>query len=370
MLKNIDIDIQEVSQELKRFLSLYFVRSVELKIASEYSSGLMRTPVHLCVGQESIPVGLSEHLFHYDKVLSNHRSHGHYLAKGGSLLALFGEILGKQIGCAKGRGGSQHLIDLSANFIASAPILGGTIPIAAGVAFAIKLQETDGIVVVYLGDAVLEEGVLFETLSFASLHSLPILFVVENNRLSVHTHINQRQPLRKLKDIGLAFNLKSDEFDSSDIDEVSKIEKFFNININVYNNDISTVDEKGNEEYVVEIERRSMTNYETTLNLMRYENHFMYIKDLDHIRHSFQCRCCGKPCKKMKAFMPALIKDCSGKLKVIYVDYNNNPQLVSAMKVASIPALMLFQNGIEMKRYAGFVPQEDLKVAISTLLKP
>ena len=76
------------------------------------------------------------------------------------------------------------------------------------------------------------------------------------------------------------------------------------------------------------------------------------------------------PCKKMKAFMPALIKDCSGKLKVIYVDYDNNPQLVSAMKVASIPALMLFQNGIEMKRYAGFVPQEDLKVAISTLLKP
>ena len=76
------------------------------------------------------------------------------------------------------------------------------------------------------------------------------------------------------------------------------------------------------------------------------------------------------PCKKMKAFMPNLIKDCGGKLKVIYVDYDNNPQLVSAMKVASIPALMLFQNGIEMKRYAGFVPQEDLKLTISTLLKP
>ena len=76
------------------------------------------------------------------------------------------------------------------------------------------------------------------------------------------------------------------------------------------------------------------------------------------------------PCKKMKAFMPNLIKDCGGKLKVIYVDYDNNPRLVTAMKVASIPALMLFQNGIEMKRYAGFVPQEDLKLTISTLLKP
>jgi hypothetical protein len=81
-----------------------------------------------------------------------------------------------------------------------------------------------------------------------------------------------------------------EENEESLIDEVSKIEKFYKININVYNNDISTIDQKGNEEYVVEIERRSMTNYETTLNLMRYENHFMYITDLDHIRHSFKCR--------------------------------------------------------------------------------
>jgi hypothetical protein len=92
-----------------------------------------------------------------------------------------------------------------------------------------------------------------------------------------------------------------EENEESLVDEVSKIEKFYKININVYNNDISTIDEKGNEEYVVEIERRSLTNYETTLNLMRYENHFMYITDLDHIRHSFKCRNCGKFCKNMKA---------------------------------------------------------------------
>ena len=227
VLKNLNIRIDEYSDEVKRFLLVYYIREVEIKIAAEYPSGLMRTPVHLCIGQESIPVGISEHLSSDDKVLSNHRSHGHYLAKGGSLFSLFAELLGKQAGCAKGRGGSQHLIDLSVNFIASAPILGGTVPIAAGVAFSHKLQNLDGIIVSYLGDAVLEEGILFETLSFAALQSLPILFVVENNRLSVHTYINKRQPERELKEIGPAFGLMAGEFDGNDIVEVSNAGKSY-----------------------------------------------------------------------------------------------------------------------------------------------
>jgi pyruvate dehydrogenase E1 component alpha subunit len=227
VLKNLNIRIDECSVEVKRFLLIYYIREVEIKIAAEYPSGLMRTPVHLCIGQESIPVGISEHLSSDDKVLSNHRSHGHYLAKGGSLFSLFAELLGKQAGCAKGRGGSQHLIDLSVNFIASAPILGGTVPIAAGVAFSHKLQNLDGIIVSYLGDAVLEEGILFETLSFAALQSLPILFVVENNRLSVHTYINKRQPERELKKIGPAFGLMAGEFDGNDIVGVSSAGKSY-----------------------------------------------------------------------------------------------------------------------------------------------
>ncbi len=219
------LEVENYSEEMKRYLLIYYIREVELKIAREYPYGLMRTPVHLCVGHEAIPVGLSEHLLYEDKVLSNHRSHGHYLAKGGSLISLFGELLGRQIGCSKGRGGSQHLIDLSVNFIASAPILGGTIPIAAGVAFSHKLKGIDGIVVAYLGDAVLEEGVLFETISFASLHSLPILFVVENNRLSVHTYLDKRQPKRRLRDIGSAFGLRAEEFDGNNVVEVSRAGK-------------------------------------------------------------------------------------------------------------------------------------------------
>lgn len=202
---------------------MYYVRQVEMKIANEYPNGLMRTPVHLCVGQEAVPVGIAEHLTIQDKVLSYHRSHGHYLTKGGNLEALFAEILGRQTGCAKGRGGSQHLIDLDVNFIASAPILGGTVPVAAGIAYSHILNNLPGVVIAYVGDAVLEEGILFETLSFSSLHSLPILFIVENNRLSVHTPIHDRQPNRKFKDIGPAFGLSAEAVDGNDIQCVSQV---------------------------------------------------------------------------------------------------------------------------------------------------
>jgi len=221
-LAKLNVHISEIPVEIRDYLLMHYIRQVEMKIATEYPRGLIRTPVHLCVGQEAIPVGVSRYLFAPDKVFSNHRSHGHYLAKGGSLDSLFCELLGKEAGCARGRGGSQHLIDLQANFIASAPILGGTVPIATGAAYSQVLNKHHGIVVVYLGDAVLEEGVLYESLSFASLKNLPILFVVENNRLSVHTSLKDRQPVRKLTDIGKAFGLKSIEVDGNDILKVSR----------------------------------------------------------------------------------------------------------------------------------------------------
>jgi len=222
-LSNLGLNIDELSLDLRNFLVMYYIRHVEMKIAKEYELGIMRTPVHLCVGQEAIPAGVSRYLFPEDKVLSNHRSHGHFLAKGGSLQSLFSELLGRESGCARGRGGSQHLIDIGANFIASAPILGGTVPIGAGIAYSNVLSGSSGIIVVYLGDAVLEEGILYETLSFAALKSLPILFVVENNRLSVHTYIQHRQPIRDLVDIGKAFGLRSFEADGNDIMEILSI---------------------------------------------------------------------------------------------------------------------------------------------------
>jgi pyruvate dehydrogenase E1 component alpha subunit len=221
-LLNSGLKTNLLSNNLRSYLCIYFIRKVEEKIVQKYPDGKIRTPVHLCIGQEAVPVGISSHLRLEDKVLSGHRSHGHYLAKGGSLTKLFAEILGKESGCAKGRGGSQHLIDLEANFIASAPILGGTMPIAAGVALNNRIKEIQGIVVSYVGDAVLEEGVFYETLSFSSLHKLPILFVVENNNLSVHTFISERQPKRNFTDLGLAFGLDARACDGNQVDKVAE----------------------------------------------------------------------------------------------------------------------------------------------------
>ena len=224
-LKNIGFEPTRFRPAIKNYLLVYYIRKVEEKIISEYHHGQMRTPVHLCIGQEAIPVGISNNLILKDKVTSGHRSHGHYLAKGGNLIELFSEILGRETGCANGRGGSQHLIDLKANFIASAPILGGTIPIASGLAFSNVLKQEDGIVITYFGDAVLEEGILYETLSFSALKKLPILFVVENNNLSVHTTLKQRQPNRPLHNIGRAFNIPATEVFGNDVRLISKVSK-------------------------------------------------------------------------------------------------------------------------------------------------
>lgn len=220
-LVQVGIKIDVIPQITKDYLSLYYIRQVEKYISQKYPLNIIRTPVHLCLGQEAIPVGVSNNLFHFDKVLSGHRSHGHFLSKGGSLTSLFAELLGKESGCAKGRGGSQHLIDLDVNFIASAPILGGTIPIGVGLAFANKLLSQNSVVVSYFGDAVLEEGIFWESISFAALHKLSILFVLENNRLSVHTDISLRQPDRQMIDIANAFNVASRQVNGNNVSEVS-----------------------------------------------------------------------------------------------------------------------------------------------------
>lgn len=186
----------------KLLLSLYFqilrIRRIEEAIAECYKEQEMRCPVHLSIGQEAIAAGVCALLKKTDIVFSNHRSHGHYLAKGGSLPAMIAEIYGKETGCSKGRGGSQHLIDMSAGFWGSTPIVASTVPLSVGSAFYSKLKEDKKVTVVFFGDAAMEEGVLHESLNFASLHKLPIFFVCENNLYSISTHISARQPDRKI----------------------------------------------------------------------------------------------------------------------------------------------------------------------------
>ena len=170
------------------------IRLVEEGIASLYSEQEMRCPVHLCTGQEAIPVGVCAVLQKEDIVMGNHRSHGHYLAKGGDLKAMMAEIYGKSTGCSKGMGGSMHLTDLSVNFLGTTPIVASIIPVAVGTAFSSMMKNEKRVTVVFLGRAATEEGVFTESLNFASLKKLPVIFISEDNFFSVYSSLSERQP--------------------------------------------------------------------------------------------------------------------------------------------------------------------------------
>jgi TPP-dependent pyruvate/acetoin dehydrogenase alpha subunit len=178
---------------LKTFHAMLRIRMVEERISELYAEQEMRCPVHLCSGQEAIPAGVCANLGREDFVFGNHRSHGHYLARGGSLKAMLAEIYGKASGCSGGKGGSMHLVDLSVNIIGTTPIVGGIIPVAVGSAFASFLKNDSGVTVVFLGRGSTEEGVFFESLNFAALKKLPVLFVSEDNLFSVYSPLNVRQ---------------------------------------------------------------------------------------------------------------------------------------------------------------------------------
>lgn len=209
------------SHKLKLLSEMFRIRNIELSIANKYSEQEMRCPVHLSVGQEAVAVGICQNLKEHDKIVTAHRSHAHYLAKGGSLKKMLAELYGKFTGCAKGFGGSMHLIDLKAGVAAAVPIVGSTIPIGTGIAWANKLDKKKNIVVIFFGDGATEEGVFFESLDFAALKNLPILFVCENNNYSVYSHISKRQSKnRNLVKISKAHGINSLKIDGNSVEKI------------------------------------------------------------------------------------------------------------------------------------------------------
>src|SRR3989344_6754137 len=199
------------------------IRLVEEKIADLYPEQEIRCPVHLCIGQEAVAAGVCLALTKEDAVLSGHRAHGHYLAKGGNLAAMLAELYGRETGCCRGRGGSMHLIDLLVNFLGSTPIVASSIPVATGVAWAYQLRGERRVVVSFMGEAACEEGVWHESLNFAALHKLPIIYVCENNLYSVYTPLKERQPARGLAGLAAAHGLKTFAGDGNDALEVYKM---------------------------------------------------------------------------------------------------------------------------------------------------
>jgi len=208
------------------------IRLVEESIADRYSEQKMRCPTHLSIGQEAISVGVCSNLDDDDQVLSTHRAHAHYLAKGGNLNAMIAEIYGKVTGCSRGMGGSMHLIDKSVGFMGSTAIVGNTIPVAVGLALAIKIKNLKSISCVFFGDGATEEGVFYESVNFAILHKLPVLFICENNLYSVYSDLSVRQPVgRKIHEMVSSFGMKSVHGNGNKVLEVSEKVKIAKDNI-------------------------------------------------------------------------------------------------------------------------------------------
>ncbi|MDA8637322.1 thiamine pyrophosphate-dependent dehydrogenase E1 component subunit alpha [Rhodospirillales bacterium] len=193
------------------------VRMVEEGIAEHYHEQEMRCPVHLSTGQEASAVGICQTLTKQDQIFSTHRSHAHYLAKGGDLRAMLSELYGKATGCTGGRGGSMHLMDIDAGVQSSIPIVASSIALATGFGYAEKRKKTSNISVAFFGDACVEEGVFHESANFAAVAKLPVLFVCENNLYSVYTPLSERQPDRPLIDVAKAHGMKAWHADGNDV---------------------------------------------------------------------------------------------------------------------------------------------------------
>ena len=208
----------EILEAYKRML---YIRVAEQELVQLYLDKKLFSMVHFYVGQEAVAVGVCDALRPEDKVMGNHRSHGHYLAKGGNFRAMVCELLGRANGLARGKGGSMHMIDKSVNFIGSTPLLGSVAPLAAGVAFEQKFNKRDTITTAFYGDGASEEGVVYETYNLAALYQVPLLLVVENNLFAINSKLKDRRaPGHSLEKIVSGFGIEYRKADGNDYKDV------------------------------------------------------------------------------------------------------------------------------------------------------
>ena len=196
---------------------LYKIRRVEEEIATIYPTDRIKSPIHLSIGQEAVAVGVCQALRPNDIVFGTYRGHALYLAKRGDLKKMMAELYGKVTGCSKGKGGSMHLVDVEHGFMGTSAVVGTTIPNAVGYAYAIKQQHRNSIVASFFGDGATEEGVFYESLNFASLKALPIIFICENNLYAIHTHQLQRQCNPNICDRVRSFGIPAECIGNNDI---------------------------------------------------------------------------------------------------------------------------------------------------------
>ncbi|MBM2832910.1 MAG: dh protein [Candidatus Brocadiaceae bacterium] len=218
--------IHYASQFLENlYRTMLKIRHCEEDIVEPIVKGEVKCPCHLCSGQEAVAAGVCAALDKEDYIFGNHRSHGHYIAKGGDMSALLAEIYGKETGCSRGRGGSMHLIDVENGIMGAAPIVAGTISLAVGAALACRIRKEKKVIVSFFGDGATGEGVLYESLNFAALKKLPIIFACENNLYSTHMPIRECRPEENVYKVGVTFGIKGHKVDGNDVLKVYETAK-------------------------------------------------------------------------------------------------------------------------------------------------
>ncbi len=185
----------DINKTIKKTMlrNLIRIRQFEDKVADLLDTDEINCPTHLYTGQEGVAVGICQALEIRDYIWGTHRSHGHYLAKGGDMNKMMAELYGKETGCSHGRGGSMHLLAKEVGILGTVPMVGATIPMAVGSALVSSIKQDAKVSVAFFGDGATEEGVFHEALNFASLKKLPVVFVCENNLYSSHLRIEDRR---------------------------------------------------------------------------------------------------------------------------------------------------------------------------------
>jgi TPP-dependent pyruvate/acetoin dehydrogenase alpha subunit len=199
------------------YRSMYLIRRVEEEIARIYPTDKIKSPVHLSIGQEAVSVGICEALRDGDVVFGTYRGHAMYLAKGGDLKKMIAELYGKITGCARGKGGSMHLIDTEKGVMGTSAIVGTTIPISVGYAYGLKYNGSDSVVVSFFGDGAIDEGAFHESLNFAALKKLPVLFVCENNFYAIHSHHLSRHHSDNICERAASYGMPAEKIEDGDI---------------------------------------------------------------------------------------------------------------------------------------------------------
>ena len=206
---------QELLAEL--YTKMLRIRRFEEEAARLYTERKIGGFLHLYIGQEAVAVGALSVLQDNDYVMTAYRCHGHYLARGGCPRAGMAELLGRETGCAKGRGGSMHFYDIEKRFMGGWGIVGAQVPVAAGLAFAEKYQGGNGIAICFLGDGAINIGSFHEGLSLSALWNIPIIFVIENNQYAMGTPLEKTSSSDDLSIRALAYPMARETVDGHDV---------------------------------------------------------------------------------------------------------------------------------------------------------